>query len=142
MGRDFPPVQTAPGDHPASCTMGTGSFPRVKYGRGVLLTTHPFLVPRSWKSRAIPLPLLLHTTGPVSGTRDDQNKFLIITRCIILRTVQFQTKVVEKIKTHILCSLLFFSRKSCRLLDHMEKYCRAGQAANDNMAHAHCMLDI
>jgi len=25
-GRDFPPVQTGPGAHPASCTMGTGSF--------------------------------------------------------------------------------------------------------------------
>jgi hypothetical protein len=36
------PVQTGPGAHPASCTMGTGSFPEVKYGRGVLLTTHPF----------------------------------------------------------------------------------------------------
>jgi hypothetical protein len=52
------PVQTGPGVHPASCTMGTGSFPGVKYGRGVLLTTHPLLVPRSWKSRAIPLPTL------------------------------------------------------------------------------------
>ena len=40
--RDFPPVQTGPGAHPASCTMGTGSFPGVKCGRGVLLTTHPF----------------------------------------------------------------------------------------------------
>ena len=39
-GRDFPPVQTGPGAHPASCTMGTGSFPGVKCGRGVLLTTH------------------------------------------------------------------------------------------------------
>ena len=27
---------------------------RVKCGRGVLLTTHPLLVPRSWKSRVIP----------------------------------------------------------------------------------------
>ena len=35
--------------------IGTGSFPGVKCGRGVLLTTHPLLVPRSWKSRAIPL---------------------------------------------------------------------------------------
>jgi hypothetical protein len=26
------PVQTGPGDHPASCTMGTGSFPGVKSG--------------------------------------------------------------------------------------------------------------
>ena len=25
-GRDFPPVQTGPGAHPASCTMDTGSF--------------------------------------------------------------------------------------------------------------------
>ena len=45
--RDFPPVQTGPGDHPAPCTMGTGSFPGLKWGRGVLLTTHPLLVPRS-----------------------------------------------------------------------------------------------
>jgi hypothetical protein len=27
--------------HPASCKMGTGSFRRVKCGRGVPLTTHP-----------------------------------------------------------------------------------------------------
>ena len=62
------PVQTGPGAHPASCTMGTGSFPRGKYGRGVMLTTHPLLVPWSWKSRAIPLPTLWATTGPVTGT--------------------------------------------------------------------------
>ena len=29
-------------DKDASCTMGTGSFPGIKCGRGVLLTTHPF----------------------------------------------------------------------------------------------------
>ena len=67
MGLDFPPVQTGPGAHPASCTMGTGSFPGVKYGRCVLLTTHPLLVPRSWKSRAISLTILWATTGPVTG---------------------------------------------------------------------------
>jgi hypothetical protein len=39
------PVQTGPGAHPASCIMGTGSFPGVKSGRGVTLTTHPLLVP-------------------------------------------------------------------------------------------------
>jgi len=47
-GRDFPPVQTGPAAHQASCKMGTGSFSGVKYGRGVLLNTHPLLVPRSW----------------------------------------------------------------------------------------------
>jgi len=56
-GRDFPPVQTGPGAHPASCKMGVGC------GRGVLLTTHALLVPRSWKNRAIPLPTLWATPG-------------------------------------------------------------------------------
>ena len=32
------PVQIGPGTHSASCTMGTGSFPGVKSGRGVTLT--------------------------------------------------------------------------------------------------------
>jgi len=35
------PVQTGPGTHPASCTMGTGSFPGVKSGRDVTLTLTP-----------------------------------------------------------------------------------------------------
>ena len=70
MGRDFPPVRTGPGAHPASCKIGTGSFRRVKYGRGVLLTTHSLLAPWSCKSRAIPLPTLWVTTGSVTGTLD------------------------------------------------------------------------
>jgi len=51
----------------------------------------------------------------------------------------FQTKGVEKIKTHILC-LVTLSRKSCRLWDNVEKCCRAEQAT-DYMAHARFMLD-
>ena len=37
------PVQTDPGAHPASCTVGTGSLPGVKRpgGEGVELTIHP-----------------------------------------------------------------------------------------------------
>jgi len=46
------PVQTGPGAQPASCTMGTESFPGVKSGQGVTLTPHPLLVPWSRKSRA------------------------------------------------------------------------------------------
>jgi len=49
------PVQTGPGDHPASCAMGTGSSPGVKSGWGVMLTPQPLLVPWSRNSRAIPL---------------------------------------------------------------------------------------
>jgi len=46
MGARFSaPVQTGPGAHPASCTMGTGSFPGVNGGWGVTLTPHLLLVP-------------------------------------------------------------------------------------------------
>ena len=48
------------------------------------------------------------------------------------------TKVVEKIKTHILRSVTFF-RKICRLWD-VKNFGGAREAA-DNMAHAHCVLD-
>jgi hypothetical protein len=44
------PVLIGPGAHPASCTMGTGSFPGVESGRSVTLTPHPLLVPR-YKNR-------------------------------------------------------------------------------------------
>jgi hypothetical protein len=48
MGARFSaPVQTGPAAHPASCKMGTGSFPGVENGRGVTLTSQPLLVPRS-----------------------------------------------------------------------------------------------
>ena len=60
------PVHTGPGAHPASCTMGTGSFPGVKSDRGVTLTPHPILVPWSRKGRAIPL-LHLWAVRPVKS---------------------------------------------------------------------------
>ena len=48
-------------------------------------------------------------------------------------------KVVEKIETHFMFNNFFF--KSCHLWDNEEKHSRAGQAIDDNTAHAHCMLD-
>jgi len=52
------PVQTGPEAHPASCTMGTESFPGLNSGRGVTLTPHHLLVQWSRKGRTIPvLPL-------------------------------------------------------------------------------------
>ena len=53
---------------PALGSNHPGSFPGIKCGRDVLLTTHPLLVPRSWKSRAIPLPVLWGHTWPVTGS--------------------------------------------------------------------------
>ena len=60
------PVQTGPVAHPASCAMGTGSFPGVKSGRGVMLTPHALLVPWSRNSRDIPL-LPLWVVRPVQN---------------------------------------------------------------------------
>jgi len=52
----------------------------------------------------------------------------------------FQTNV-EKTETHITCSIIFPPRKSCLLWDNVENYSRAGQATDDNMAHALYVLD-
>ena len=70
------PAALSPGNRPSThvtwdeylsrygdCKMGTGSFPGVKCGWGVLLTTHPLLVLRSQKSRAIRLPTLWACNG-------------------------------------------------------------------------------
>jgi len=35
---------------------------------------------------------------------------------------------------------IFFPRKSCRLIDNVQKYRTAGHDTDNNMAHAHCML--
>jgi hypothetical protein len=53
----------------------------------------------------------------------------------------FQTKLADKIKTHILFPIIFFSRKSFRLCDNVEKYCTAGQAVDENIAPAYLMLE-
>ena len=51
----------------------------------------------------------------------------------------FHTKVVDKIKTHILFSVTFFLGKSCRLWDNVENYGRARQATDDNKTRCiHC----
>ena len=47
-------IQTGPGAHPASCTMGTGSFPGKKRPGRDADPSH-LLVAWSWKGRVIPL---------------------------------------------------------------------------------------
>ena len=59
-------VQTNPGAHRASCTMGTWSFSGVKSDWGVTLTPHAPLEPWSRKSRTIPL-LPLWALRPVQS---------------------------------------------------------------------------
>jgi hypothetical protein len=50
----------------------------------------------------------------------------------------FQTKVVETIKTHFCFRKLFKKRAADEKM--WKKYCGAGQATGDNMAHERCML--
>ena len=63
------PVQTDPGAHPASCTMGTGSFLGVKWpGRGVE-PPQPHLQCRGLKlGGAIPLPSIRAVVVYKGGT--------------------------------------------------------------------------
>ena len=59
---------------------------------------------------------------------------------IFLEWEMFRTKALEKIETHILCSItFFFPRKSCHLWDNVKNYWRAEQVTDDDMEHAHCM---
>jgi len=61
--------------------------------------------------------------------------FLSFLAQFFLEWEMFETKFVENIKTHISCSIMFlFFRKSCRLWDNVETFCRDVQATNDNMA--------
>ena len=76
------PVQTGPWDHPASCTMGTGSFVGVKSSWGVMLTPHLLLVPWSWKGRAIPL-LPLWAVQSLSVCTWVHFTLLLYMKCII-----------------------------------------------------------
>ena len=95
------PVQTGPGAHPASCTMGTGSFPGVKGGRGVTLTAHPLLVPLSWKGRAIPL-LFLWAVRPVQ-------------ECTLQSKPWLPEYSIQMILLNVLISLRFFSHSIMQL---------------------------
>jgi len=51
----------------------------------------------------------------------------------------FQTRVVDEIKTHVLCSITFFFQ-SCADYEIMWKNNVEQGDTEDNMAHAHCIL--
>jgi hypothetical protein len=51
---------------------------------------------------------------------------------------KLHTKYRETRNTHTVVNIFF--RKSCRLWDSVEKYCRAWQATDYNKAQAHCLL--
>jgi len=77
----------------------------------------------------------------ISGTLHEyQYSFMIISCSVLLRTKNVSEKSCrENHSTHFMLITLF--PKLCLLWDNVEKYCRAGQARVDNMAHARCILD-
>jgi len=77
----------------------------------------------------------------MTGTlHEDQHTFLILSRSVLPRMRNVSDKSCrENKKTHFMSVNVF--RKSYRLRDNVEKYCRVGLATDDNMAHVHYMLD-
>jgi len=73
--------------------------------------------------------------------REEQYIFLITSRSLPLtvRNVSDDSCRGNQNTRFVLSN--FFFRKSCSLWDNVENYCTAGQATDDNMAGAHCMLD-
>ena len=84
----------------------TGSFPGVKCGRSVLLTPHPLLVPPSWKRRAIPLPSLWATTGPLTYIYTIQ---VHISYSRVYVSLAVYSSEVFSINKHLLTYLLTYS---------------------------------
>jgi hypothetical protein len=78
-----------------------------------------------------------------NGTvHEDRHTFSIISRSVLLIMKNVSDKSCrESRNTHCVINEFFFLQKWCRLWDNVEKYCRAGQATDGNMVHAHCMLD-
>jgi hypothetical protein len=115
MGARFSaPVQTGPGAHPASCAMGTRSFPGVKSGRCVTLTPHPFPVPWSWKSRAIPLLpqwafRLYRATMPVQGYTLQRWCFVVCLWVVAGRFVKSVRRMVSVVGDGVELELLVWT---------------------------------
>jgi hypothetical protein len=54
--------------------------------------------------------------------------------------IDVSEKSVGKIETHFMFNNFFENLAVYEIM--WKNYCRPGQATDDNMAHAHCILDI
>jgi len=76
----------------------------------------------------------------MSTLHEDQHTFLIISHLVIIRVGIVSDESNKNQNTYFIFSTFFW--KSFHLWDKVVKYCRAGQATGDSMAHVYCMLDI
>ena len=64
---------------------------------------------------------------------------LIISRSFLLRMRNLSERSCRETQnTHFIFNNFFLKNRAG---DNVEKYCRAGEATDDNTAHVHCMLD-
>ena len=103
MGARFSaPVRTGPGAHPASCTMGTESFPGVNSGQGMTLTPHPLLVPRSsyTSNPSVPVTYSCTSTPPIGRTACTEPQCLYSTAITPLPLL-----AVQSVQSHSACTV-------------------------------------
>ena len=77
----------------------------------------------------------------ITGTLlEGQHTFMIISRSVLhsMRSVSDRS-CTESQNAYFMFSNIF--QISWHLWDNVEKYCRAWQTTDDNIAHVHCMLD-
>jgi len=74
---------------------------------------------------------------------EDQYTFCIISLSILLRTrnVSDKKEIIKKIKTRLLCLIIFFLNRAVNVCEKMWKNIVEQDRTHDNMAHVHCMLD-
>jgi hypothetical protein len=85
------------------------------------------------------LKLHYNMTSMIGTLHEDQYTFFIISSSSLLRMrIISHLSCRENWNAHFMFNNV---RKSSHLMDSVEKYRRARQATNDNMAHSHCMLD-
>ena len=76
-----------------------------------------------------------------STLHEDQCTFMIISRSFLLRMRNASERSCGGNQyTHLMFNSFISPRKSCSLWDNVQNYCTVGQATDDNMAHAYCMM--
>jgi hypothetical protein len=101
---------------------------------------HEILYLRIFRNSVQKIQISLNRTRIVRTLYEDQHMFTSYLAEFFLEWKMVQARVAEKSK-HAFYVQYFFFRKSCLLWDNVKKCCRAGQATNDNMAYAQCLMD-